>query len=134
MLRRDPDASDLLSEPPHMPVRVKIEKKLALGGLERRRAMGVVRNWADGARPCPARDDFSLPGQSSFLTAAWPLMAGYGELIRPAHSTLLNRAGGTWSAWEKLKPAVTMVQYAALCLGLMFGPAANFTPPSACDC
>jgi hypothetical protein len=85
-----------------------------------------------GARQCPARDDFSLPGQSS-VTAAWPLMAGYGlGPIRPAHSTLLNRAGGTWSAWEKSKPAVTLVQYAALCFGLMFGPAANFTPPCAC--
>src|SRR5689334_16460166 len=81
----------------------------------------------------PARDNFSLAGQSSFVTAARPLMAGYGlRLIRPAHSTLLNRTGGTWSAWEKSKPAVTLVQYAALCLGLMFGPAANFTPPSPC--
>src|ERR1700730_19431848 len=80
-------------------------------------------------------DDFSLFVQSSFMTAAWPLMAACGlRLIRPAHSTLLNRTGGTWSAWEKSKPAVTSVQYAALCLGLMFGPAANFTPPSACAC
>src|SRR3984893_222009 len=71
---------------------------------------------------------------SSFVPVAWPRRAGYGLLpIRPVHSTLLNWAGGTWSASEKSKPAVTLAQYAAPCLGLMLGPAANFTPlcPSA---
>src|ERR1700720_1673254 len=60
-------------------------------------------------------------------------MVGYGLApIRPVHSTLLNRAGGTWSASEKSKPAVTSAQYAALCLGVTFGPAANLTPLSPC--
>src|ERR1700730_4835034 len=68
---------------------------------------------------------------SSFVPAAWPRSAGYGLLpIRPVHSTLLNWAVGTWSASEQSKPAVTLAQYVASCLGLMFGPGANFTPLS----
>src|SRR6202022_1678614 len=65
---------------------------------------------------------------SSLVPAAWPRRAGYGLLpIRPVHSTLLNCAGGTWSASEKSNPAVTLAQYSASCLGLMFGPRANLT-------
>src|ERR1700730_6227502 len=65
---------------------------------------------------------------SSFLPAAWPRRAGYGLLpMRPVHITRLNWAGGTWSASEKSNPAVTLAQYSASCLGLMFGPRANFT-------
>jgi hypothetical protein len=42
-------------------------------------------------------------------------MTGYGlSPMRPVHSTRLNCAGGTWSASEKSKLAVTRSQYSAL--------------------
>ena len=71
---------------------------------------------------------------TTFLPAAWPLTGvGYGLLpIRPFHMTWWNLAVGTWSASAKSKPAVTLSQYAALCLGLMFGPAANFVLLTPC--
>src|SRR5262245_16647815 len=60
----------------------------------------LVRSWVLGALGiCP-------------LTSA-----GYGlPLMRPAHSTRLKSWGGTWSASEKLNPAVTASQYAASCV------------------
>ena len=72
-----------------------------------------------------------IADQSSSRFCVWvsfPIV-GYGlDPIMPVQSTLLNRAGGTRSASEKSKPAVTFAQYAALCLGLMFGPGANAQP------
>src|SRR5215467_3143380 len=77
----------------------------------------------------------ALRDQSSLSTLLrWSsAIFGYGlDPMRPFQSTLLYLAGGTRSASEKSKLAVTLAQYAAVCFGLMVGPCANFTASFPC--
>ena len=69
--------------------------------------------WRHGgprSTQCPWRPHHSLY-LSVLVSVDWTRKAGYGlPPISPFHSTLLNWAVGTWSASEKLKPAVTLSQ------------------------
>ena len=90
----------------------------ALPSAPRRAARVTPRENAGDAtkdvpnrRTIPREARVGPPNQSSGSSATRPANAGYGlPPISPSHTTLLNLAGGTRSASEKSKPAVTLAQ------------------------